>query len=412
MRMGTIAAVLTCACMVLPGVVIAASTAPASVATPTAKGGEIRAAVIRVDAPGLPPASRLDLPPADLGLIGAELATKDNSTTGAFLGQTFTTRTVTTTPQDAAVQLNALIDEGIALIVIMADDAQTLALADAARAKAGDTVLILNALAEGDNLRGEDCRANVIHVAASRAMKADALAQFLMWKRWGKWFLVEGSHPQDKALAAAYTRAAAKFGAKLVETREFTDTGGARRTDTGYVQIQQQMPVFTQRAPDHDVLIAADAAGTFAPYLPYQTWDARPVAGSAGLSPVTWHPAAEAWGGAQLQSRFEALAKRPMREADYQVWLALRLLGEAASRAPSTDFSALRDWMLGPQFEVGAFKGQKLTIRDWDQQLRQPVLLATPAIVASVSPQEQYLHQTSALDTLGIDRPESTCRLK
>nr|WP_241963465.1 ABC transporter substrate-binding protein [Paracoccus suum] len=377
---------------------------------PTA--GEIRAGVLRVDTPTLPPASRLDLPPPDLGLVGAELATRDNATTGGFLGQTFTTETATATPQDAVAKLERLIDGGSAFIVVMADDAQTLALADAARAKAGDKVLILNALAEGDDLRGDDCRANVIHVAASRAMKSDALAQFLMWKRWGKWYLVEGSHPRDKALAAAYARAATKFGAKLVETREFTDTGGGRRTDTGYVQIQQQMPVFTQRAPGHDVLVAADEAGTFAPYLPYQTWDARPVVGSAGLTPVTWHPAAEAWGGTQLQTRFEALAHRPMREADYQVWLALRLLGEAASRAPSTDFAALRDRLLGPQFEVGAFKGQKLTIRDWDHQLRQPILLATPAIVASVSPQDQYLHQTSALDTLGIDRPESTCKLK
>ena len=30
----------------------------------------------------------------------------------------------------------------------------------------------------------------------------------------------------------------------------------------------------------------------------------------------------------------------------------------------------------------------------------------------SVSPQEGFLHQVSELDTLGLDRPETRCRLK
>lgn len=392
--------------------VVAALMLSASAAPAVAAEGEVKAAVLRVDVPALPPASRLDLPPADLGLAGATLATADNATTGGFLKQVFTTETQVVTPEGAKAALDALIDKGIPYIVVMADDATTLALADAAQARAPGTVLILNAMAPGDALRNGDCRANMIHVAPSRAMKADALAQFLMWKRWPDWFLITGSHPEDKLLAEAYRRAATKFGAKITEEREFTDTGGARQTDSGYVQIQQQMPVFTQRAEDHDVVLAADEAQTFAPYLPYQTWDPRPVVGSAGLTPVTWHPAMEAWGGAQLQSRFEKSAGRPMREADYQVWLSLRLLGEAASRAPSLDFPAMRDRLLGPEFDAAAFKGQKLTIRDWDHQLRQPVLLATPAIVASVSPQDQYLHQSSQLDTLGTDRPESTCQFK
>lgn len=375
--------------------------------------GEIRAAVLRVDPENAPPpASRLDLPPEDLGFAGAALATEDNATTGAFLKQVFTTETVTATPAEATATLERLLDDGFPFVVVLADDATTLALADAARAKAGDGALLLNAGAEGDALRNADCRANVLHVAPSRAMKADALAQFLMWKRWSNWFLIEGSHPEDKALAEAYRRAAVKFGAKIVEQRVFEDTGGARRTDTGHVQVQQQMPVFTQRAAAHDVVVAADEAGVFAPYLPYQTWDPRPVTGSAGLTPVTWHPAMEAWGGVQFQNRFERLAGRYMREEDYQVWVALRLLGEAASRAPAVDFATLRDRLLGPEFEIGAFKGQKLTVRDWDHQLRQPILLATPAILTSVSPQDQYLHQTSQLDTLGTDRPESTCQFQ
>ena len=40
---------------------------------------------------------------------------------------------------------------------------------------------------------------------------------------------------------------------------------------------------------------------------------------------------------------------------------------------------------------------------------RQPILLTTGVLTTSVSPQDQYLHQTSALDALGIDRPETEC---
>ncbi|MFO1166117.1 MAG: ABC transporter substrate-binding protein [Paracoccus sp. (in: a-proteobacteria)] len=366
----------------------------------------VRAAVLRVDVPALPPISRLDAPPVDLGFAGARLAIQDNDTTGRFMGQDFEALEIVAGPDTAAAEMQKLLDQGIPFIVTLADADQTLALAD----QAGDRALILNAKARGDRLRGVDCRANTVHVAPSQAMLADALAQFLMWKKWPEWMLVEGSHPQDTALADAYRRAATKFGAEIVETRIYEDTGGGRRTDTGHVQVQAQMPVFTQRAPDYDVLIAADETGVFAQWLPYQTWDARPVAGSAGLVPRSWHPALEAWGATQFQNRFEELAHRRMWEEDYQTWLALRMIGEAATRAQSTDPAALRDFMLSPNFEIAGFKGQKLTLRDWDHQLRQPILLTTGDVTASVSPQDQYLHQSSALDTLGVDRPETECK--
>jgi ABC transporter substrate binding protein (PQQ-dependent alcohol dehydrogenase system) len=387
----------------LTGVSLMAGAAAAQQAVDPAL---IRAAVLRVDQAGLPPISRLDLPPADLGFAGAKLAIDDNDTTGRFMGQDFEATEVASTPENAAADMDRLLAEGIAFIVVLADDATTLALAD----QAGDRAMIFNAAARGDGLRGKDCRANTIHVAPSDAMLADALAQFLMWKKWSRWFLIEGSHPEDKARADAYRRAATKFGAEIVETRLYEDTGGARRTDSGHVQVQKQMPVFTQRAAEHDVVVAADEADIFAAYLPYQTWDPRPITGSAGLVPRSWHPAMEAWGATQFQNRFERLANRPMREEDYQTWLALRMIGEAATRTQSGEPAKLKEFMLSDQFDVAGFKGQKLTLRDWDHQVRQPILLTTGNLTASVSPQEQYLHQTSQLDTLGIDRPETECK--
>ena len=78
----------------------------------------------------------------------------------------------------------------------------------------------------------------------------------------------------------------------------------------------------------------------------------------------------------------------------------------------TVDARAVLDYLRSPDFALAAFKGQKLTLRDWNQQLRQPILLSDGRTVVSVSPQESFLHQVSELDTLGVDRPESKCRLK
>ncbi|MBP7243363.1 ABC transporter substrate-binding protein [Amaricoccus sp.] len=370
-------------------------------------GTEYRAAVLRVDVPNRPlPISRLDVPPEDLGFAGATLGTADNATTGSFMGQKFTTETVIATPETAEAEMQKLVDAGIWWIVVMADADTTVKLADIA----GDRALVLNAAATDDTLRAEGCRANLLHTAPSDAMLTDALAQYLVWKKWDEWFLIEGSHPEDKALAEAYRRAATKFGAKIVEERVFEDTGGARRSDSGTVQVQGQMPAFTQRAPAHDVVLAADRSDVFAVHLPYHTWEPRPVVGSAGLTPESWHPSHEAWGATQFQTRFERQAGRPAQDEDYQVWMALRVLGEAATRTQGGDFAAIHDFVLSDGFDLAAFKGQKLTFRDWDGQLRQPILLAYDKVVVSVSPQAEFLHQVSQLDTLGIDRPETQCK--
>jgi len=354
--------------------------------------------------------SLVQMPPPDNGVAGAQMAAKDNDTTGRFLNQRYALVDLhLKAGDDPAMAVAELARQGIALIVVdlPADD-----LLKAAEAGKADRILFFNAAATDDRLRQKDCRANIVHTAPSRAMLADGLAQYLVWKKWVRWFLVVGSHERDKLFAAALTRAANRFGAKIVQQREFKDTGGARRTDSGVVQIQQQMPVFTQEAPSYDVLVVADESEVFANNLPYRTWDPRPVAGSAGLVPTSWDASNSLWGGIQMQDRFIAQFKRLMTALDMQAWTAVRMIGEAASRQNSADPKTILDFLKGPELALGAFKGQKLTLRDWDLQLRQPILLTDGRTIVSVSPQQGFLHQFSELDTLGYDRPETQCKLQ
>jgi ABC transporter substrate binding protein (PQQ-dependent alcohol dehydrogenase system) len=353
--------------------------------------------------------SLVEQPAENDGMAGARLAIEDNNTTGKFLNQHFTLEEVRLKPDDdvakAAVALAG--HNGFIIADLPAD-----ALLKAADALRDRGTVLLNAGAIDDRLREQDCRANVIHVAPTRAMLADALAQYLVWKQWKRWLLVAGSHDTDKLYADALRRAATRFGAKIVQERTFEDTGGARRTDSGVTLIQRQMPVFTQQAPTYDVLVAADESEVFASYLPYRTWDPRPVAGSAGLVPTSWDAAQDQWGAVQMQNRFLKLNSRRMTALDMQAWTAARMIGEATSRTSSGDSKRIFEFLRGPDFSVAAFKGTRLTLRDWNLQLRQPILLVDGRMVVSVSPQEGFLHQVSELDTLGLDRPETKCKLQ
>jgi ABC transporter substrate binding protein (PQQ-dependent alcohol dehydrogenase system) len=348
--------------------------------------------------------------PADNdGLAGARLAIEDNNTTGKFLNQHFTLHEVRIKDGDDVAQAANKLAEQNGFIIADLPAESLLKAADALRDRG---TVLFNAGAIDDRLREEDCRANVIHVAPTRSMLADALAQYLVWKQWKRWLLVSGSHDNDKLFADALRRAATRFGGKIVQEKTFEDTGGARRTDSGVTLIQRQMPVFTQQAPAYDVLLAADESEVFANYLPYRTWDPRPVAGSAGLVPTSWDAAQDQWGSTQLQNRFLKLNSRHMTALDMQAWTAARMIGEAASRTNTGDAKTILGFLKGPDFSVAAFKGQRLTLRDWNLQLRQPILLVDGRMVVSVSPQEGFLHQVSELDTLGVDRPETKCKMK
>ena len=352
--------------------------------------------------------SLAEQPAENDGVAGARLAIEDNNTTGRFLNQRFTLEEVRLKDgDDVGKSATALAARNGFIIADLPADA----LLKAADALRGSKTVLLNAGSTDDRLREQDCRANVVHVAPTRSMLADALAQYLAWKQWKRWLLVVGSHPADKLWADALRRAATRFGAKIVQERVFEDTGGARRTDSGVTLIQRQMPVFTQQAPAYDVLVAADESEVFASYLPYRTWDARPVAGSAGLVPASWDAAHDQWGAIQMQNRFFKLNSRRMTARDMQAWTAARMVGEAASRTNSGDPKPLFDFLKGTDFSIAAFKGQRLTLRDWNLQLRQPILLVDGRMVVSVSPQEGFLHQFSELDTLGVDRPETKCKL-
>lgn len=350
----------------------------------------------------------LDQMPQDEGIQGARLAIADDGTTGHFTGQSFElVEAVVPAGGDAGAAFRDLTARGIRLIVT--DLAAPELLSVAALPEAAQ-VTIFNTGAPDDRLRGADCRANILHLLPSRAMLADALVQYLAAKRWRDLLLVVGDGDGDREFAGDIRHAAQKFRAHIVEEKPWTFVPGARRTDTGHFGIQAEVARFTQGI-SYDVLVVADEEDAFGDDLSYRTFDPRPVAGTQGLVPSAWARPHEQWGATQLQNRFLHQAKRWMTDRDYAAWMAVRAIGEAATRSTSTDPAVISAFLRSDGFELAAYKGARLSFRSWDGQLRQPVLLADARSLVSVSPQPGFLHQFSELDTLGIDKPETKCRM-
>jgi ABC transporter substrate binding protein (PQQ-dependent alcohol dehydrogenase system) len=336
--------------------------------------------------------------PADAGLQGAELAIVDSNSTGRFLKQAFTLASTHVDSPEALLQAaKAQHDQGLRLFVVNAPAASLRALSAAL-----PDSLLFNAGSPDDSLRSSQCLGNVLHSLPSRAMLADALAQFLVLRKWQRALLVVGQTEDDQAYAAALRRAVKRFGVQLVAKKTWRFDNDQRRS------AQADMPLFTQTA-EYDVVLVADERGDFGEYLPYQTWYPRPVAGTQGLTPTGWHNPVETFGAAQFQKRFEAQAGRWMNDRDFAAWMAVRSIASAVSKLRQAEPRALQQLLLSDQLPLDGFKGRKLSYRPWNGELRQPIPLVQPRALVSTSPQEGFLHPFNEMDTLGFDKPEVTC---
>ena len=337
-------------------------------------------------------------------LAGAKLAIEDSNTTGRFLKQHYQLNVVV---DDAT---NGLIDQLTAALA--ADDAPGVVIIDVpesafstiSKIVLNSGALVMNISSREDALRQSQCAAKVLHTVPSRAMLADAMTQYLMSRRWREWFLVSGNSNGDKAFANALQRSAKRFGAKIVEQKQWSFDTDLRRV------AQKEIPLFTQH-DDYDVVVVADEQHLFDKYFPGNTWLPRPVVGTEGLVPTGWHWTLEQWGATQLQNRFYSQFAREMTESDYAAWLAVRAISEAVTRTKSTASDVLYDYLLSDSFELAAFKGRKLSFRAWNGQLRQPIPLVHPNGLTALLPLEGYMHPVTDLDTLGYDKPEVRCNM-
>jgi ABC transporter substrate binding protein (PQQ-dependent alcohol dehydrogenase system) len=342
--------------------------------------------------------------PSGRSLPAAQIALNDSAFRLQMSGWTSTHLQVAEAADAAALPaaLQQLLQQGVHHIVLELPADSVAAVADAAR---GKDAILFNAAAPEDVLRAAECAPHLLHTLPSQAMQMDAIAQLLVARKWNRPLLLYGTTPADAPLLAAFRRSAKRFGLKPVAERAFKLSNDPREREQGNVRL-----LTSER--DYDAVVVLDAQGEFARDVPYRTVAPRPVLGSNGLVAQAWSPYYERNGAPQLSRRFERRAGRPMGSYDWATWVAARAAAEVAGAfnkaTVAQQLQALRQGAVG----LDGYKGQRLSFRGWDGQLRQPLLLAFGNGVADIAPLEGFLHPRSTLDTLGYDAPESGCKAR
>lgn len=270
-----------------------------------------------------------------------------------------------------------------------------LAVADAVK------IPVLNLSEPADRLRGADCRARVLHLMPSERMRSDALAQYLVSRKWSKLLLLTGPSAADQARAATAQASLKRYGMQVVASKPFKLSADPRERDLAN-------PLLLTGGVAYDAVWVVDSDGEFARALPYRTVLPRPVVGDAGLVALAWHAQFERFGAPQVSRRFAKAAKRPMTAHDWTAWLAGKALIAAATAAPKGPAAAWAQAL--PKAALDGSKGVAMSFRAWDGQLRQPLLLTDGQGVIAQAPVDGILHPSNVLDTLGADAPEKACK--
>ena len=339
--------------------------------------------------------------PENLGLSGAQLAVVDSNKSSKFLNQNYSLITKISYDENELVQaFEEFVKNKNSYVILNVEDELLKKIIANPISK---DALLLNAGSQTTDLRRDYCNKNLLHTIASNAMLYDGLVQFLVKRNFKNIFLITGKDPKDIQISDDIKRAVKKFGAKIVKEKVWDNNTDIRRKAT------EEFPVFTQ-ASDYDVIVVADYFGDFGESLYFNTWLPRPVAGTQGLTPVTWHKVIESNGAAQMQSRFETFASRWMQSKDFSNWVAVRTIIASITKTKTTDLKTNLDFIYSENFDLAAYLGRKLSFRDYNGQMRMPISLVQPRALISTSPQDGFLHPITDLDTLGIAPFEMRCK--
>jgi len=350
-------------------------------------------------------AERMILATRDRPFPGVEVAVDEAKPLGPVIHRDFSIVRIRARSTDAVAPavLSALTDQNIHFFVLDLPADAVRALAQAVR---GKDVVLFNATAPDDRLRRETCSAEIVHTAPSLAMLSDALVQYLMFRKWRDVLVLQGPRPDDVVLADAFAASARKFGARITARLPFKLGNDPRERE------QNNLALLTATEWDYDVVFVADTDPDleFARGVPYRTMRPRPVIGPVGLMADVWNWTWDRYGAPQLTNRFAAKAHRHMTGLDWSAWIAARLVITAALRTRSGDFQKLRQEILTDTSFDGV-KGLAVSVRPWDHQLRQAILVFTSDAVVASAPLPGFLHATNELDTLGDDHSETPCHL-
>lgn len=150
--------------------------------------------------------------------------------------------------------LQSQYDKGTRFFILDAKADVVAALSETASAM---NLLLFNISARENSLRQDSCQASLLHIIPSHAMLMDALAQYLVSKKWRKVLVLEGETDSDKLLTASFERAAKRYGVKIQQKKTFILSNDPRQRD------QNNIALLTAGSAA-DVVFVSDSDGEFA----------------------------------------------------------------------------------------------------------------------------------------------------
>ncbi len=112
-----------------------------------------------------------------------------------------------------------------------------------------------------------------------------------------------------------------------------------------------------------------------------------------------WHHTAEKYSATQLNDRFEKAYHKPMDDAAWAGWAAMKMLGDTIIRVQGADPAAVLDF-LKTQLKFDGQKGIEMNFRA-NGQLRQPLMLVEGDKLVGEAPVKGVARGVEDLDSLG-----------
>jgi len=368
----------------------------------------------------------------DLGrhaVTGAQLAaTEANYIAGAFGKVVRLLTEVVTSPDDAEKKATKLVRQGGAQALLGGGDDLLCNAIQGATAREG--IIYLNTMSRSEVLRGARCHRLTFHVEASQAMYADALGQWLVrGAKKTRWAFLTPDTEAGTEIERLSERALKRQGGSMVarqmvpsSSRDYRASLAAlaKAGPDGLVINLAGSSLLTALAQVKELGLQVEVAGVVMEATEF--WQADP-AHLAGVWPALWFHGFDRYSGRELNKRLAEALGQPAESRAWAGFTAVKVVWEAVLRAGRTDTAGLVSFLEKGR-GVDAHKGQPLTFRPWDHQLRQPLMILRCKVPAAGAPRWDVFDllgevplrgtpgksQEEILDTLGLSEAESICR--
>ena len=337
-------------------------------------------------------------------VFGGRTAIRESRVLGRSLGLQFrlVEKSAATENDISSIVKTLYREEGVSIFLL---DLPAATLRVAASKLGKEPVLLFNIRNRNNDLRNENCAANLFHTLPSHRMLTDALTQYLLKKKWKKILVLRGPGEADRAYADTFVTSARRLRMNIVDDRKFILSNDPRKRGESNVAL-------ITAGFDYDVIFIADHHGEFGRYVPYKTYLPRPLVGDEGLTPAAWHWTWERHGAPQLNQRFARIQKkRHMSNEDWAAWASIKSVVTAIRKRKAIGPKDIRMFLTNPETTIDTYKGNASSFRAWNNQFRQAILMHTHNAVVARAPIDGFLHSINNLDTIGYDRKESKCQL-